>query len=55
MDKLSICCLLDVLVEMSSQQCTTQVWNSSEDKAGKINVGVISIWIIGKAMGMARE
>ena len=52
MDKLSIWCLLDIHVEMSSQQWTTGAWNSREDKAGHLGLGVINVWIIFKAIGM---
>lgn len=53
MDKLNIWCLLDNQVEMSSEQLATLVWNSSEEEDGNVYLGVISIWIIFKVMGMA--
>lgn len=55
MDKLSIWCLLDSQVEMSSEQLVTLDWNPSRDKDGNVDLGVLSIWIIFKAMRMGRE
>ena len=48
----SIWCLLDIHIEMSSQQWMMRAWNSSEGKAGNLSLGVINNWIIFKAIGM---
>lgn len=52
LDKLSIWCLQDIHIEMSSQQWMTGAWNSSEDEVGELSLGVINMWVIFKAVGM---
>lgn len=55
LDKLSIWCLGDIRVEMSSQQWVTWVRSANEDELDNIHLEDVSIWIIWKGRGMARE